>query len=149
MRYAFFNQEGRVESAHNDDARTELPVGAFELTEAQFEIRFDLLLSEGSLLEAPLPLQSNSIEYVIKTYEAALDAHLNSVARQHRYDNRFTFALRAGYFGPYQAEAIAFAQWMDDCNVQAFARMSRVLAGLEPMPTIEALIAELPVFVKP
>jgi len=88
-------------------------------------------------------------EQIIAQYERVLDVHLDSVARQHRYNDRFTFALRAGYFGPYQAEAIAFAQWMDDCNVQAFARMSRVLAGLEPMPTIEDLIAELPAFVKP
>lgn len=88
-------------------------------------------------------------DQIIKQYESALDAHLDSVARQHRYDSRFTFALRAGYVGPYQSEAIAFAQWMDDCNVQAFARMSRVLAGIEAMPTIESLIADLPVFVKP
>lgn len=88
-------------------------------------------------------------EQIIAQYERELDVHLDSVAQQHRYDNRFTFALRAGYIGPYQEEAIAFAQWMDDCNVQAFARMGRVLAGVEPMPTIEALVADLPVFVKP
>lgn len=90
-----------------------------------------------------------SQEEIIAQYERALDAHLDSVAQHHRYDNRFTFALRAGYAGPYQAEAVAFAQWMDDCNVQAFARMSRVLEGAEGMPTIESLIADLPIFVKP
>lgn len=88
-------------------------------------------------------------EEIIAQYEKALDAHLDSVAKIYRYDSRFTFALRAGYSGPYQAEAIAFAQWMDDCNVHAFARMSRVLEGAEPMPTIEALIADLPVFILP
>jgi len=87
-------------------------------------------------------------EQIIAQYERAIDAHLDSVAKQHRYDNRFTFAIRAGYFGPYQSEAIAFAQWMDDCNVKAFDRMSRVLDGVEPLPTIEALISELPVFIK-
>ena len=88
-------------------------------------------------------------EEIIAQYERALDHHLDAVASQYRYDSRFTFALRAGYSGPYQAEAVAFAQWMDDCNVRAFARMSRVLEGAESMPTIESLIADLPLFILP
>lgn len=83
----------------------------------------------------------------IAQYESALDEHLDSVARLHRYDTRFTFALRAGFPGPYHDEAVAFATWMDACNVQAFTLLSEVQAGTATMPTIEVFIASLPGFV--
>lgn len=79
-------------------------------------------------------------------YEAALDAHLDAVARLYRYDNRFTFALRAAYPGPWQAEGAAFAQWMDACNAQAFALLQEVLAGQAPLPSLADFIAALPEF---
>lgn len=88
-------------------------------------------------------------EQIIAQYEAALDAHLDSAARQHRYDNRFTFALRAGYPGPYHAEAVAFAEWMDLCNSQSFALLASVEAGNVPMPSVEDFIGGLPAFVLP
>ena len=86
---------------------------------------------------------------IIAEYESALDAHLDSVAKLHRYNDRFSFALRAGFAGPYQAEGIAFATWMDTCNVQAFALLQEVLEGKAELPTVEDFIAMLPVFSLP
>lgn len=97
------------------------------------------------LADQPAPTQAQ----VIAQYEAALDEHLDSVARQYRYDNRFTFALRAGYPGPYHDEAVAFAGWMDSCNVQAFAMLGQVIGGEASMPSIEDFIGGLPAFVLP
>lgn len=97
------------------------------------------------LVDRPAPTK----EQVIKQYESALDAHLNAVAQSHRYDDRKTFALRAGYPGPYQAEGIAFAVWMDTCNVQAYGMLQSVLDGGKPMPTINEMIAALPEFILP
>jgi hypothetical protein len=94
------------------------------------------------------PLQPTQ-EQVIKQYEAELDAHMDGVAKQYRYNDRFTFALRAAFDGPFHAEGVAFAQWMDACNVQAFALLKDVIDGKAALPTIEAFIASLPVFVKP
>lgn len=94
-----------------------------------------------------------SAEVVLATkiakYEHALDSHLDNVARLHRYNDRFTFALRAGYVGPYQAEGIAFAQWMDACNVAAYALLQQVIAGTIEAPAPDAFIASLPAFVMP
>lgn len=98
-------------------------------------------------LQADLAAQEQAA--LTKRYEGALDAHLDSVAHAHRYTDRFTFSLRAGYPGPYQTEAVAYAQWMDACNVQAFALLQRVLSGQETLPSLEAFISGLPVFVLP
>lgn len=55
MRYAFFNAAGLVETACNDDAVSELPVGAIGLTAEQFERRFELWLSDGVLSFLGIP----------------------------------------------------------------------------------------------
>ena len=89
-------------------------------------------------------------ETLVRKFEAALDAHLDATAREHRYNDRFTFALRAGYAGPFHDEGVAFAQWMDACNAQAYQLLLDVEAGTATMPaSVEAFIATLPVFVKP
>jgi hypothetical protein len=86
---------------------------------------------------------------LLSQYTAALDAHLDAVAQQRRYDNRITCAVRAGYPGPFQAEGSAFAAWMDSCNAQGYQLLASVLAGTTPLPTVEAFIAGLPPMVWP
>lgn len=86
---------------------------------------------------------------IVADYERALDQHLDAAAQSRRYNDRFTFALRAGYPGPYHAEAVVFAAWMDDCNAQAYQLLQDVQAGTATLPTVEAFIAALPVLVLP
>lgn len=97
------------------------------------------------LADPPAPTQAQ----IIAQYESALDTHLDSVAKLHRYNDRFSFALRAGFAGPYQAEGVAFAQWMDTCNAQAFSLLQEALDGTAELPIVEAFIAALPAFVLP
>lgn len=78
-------------------------------------------------------------------YEARLDDHLDEVAQQKRYTNRFTCALRAGYPGPYHDECAKFAAWMDSCNALAYQMMTAIVAGTAQIPeSPAAFIAALP-----
>ena len=88
-------------------------------------------------------------EQTVARYEAALDAWLDAKARMYRYANRFTFALRAAYPGPWHDEAVTFAEWMDSCNAQAFELLQSVQDGEVEMPTVEGFISGLPDFVLP
>jgi len=56
MRYAFFDDTGRISSAHNDAMITDLPAGAVLLSEEQWEHRFDLKLVDGELVDDPATL---------------------------------------------------------------------------------------------
>jgi hypothetical protein len=85
----------------------------------------------------------------LEDFQQAHDAHLNAAARARRYDSIHTAALRAAYAGPWQAEGIAFAQWMDACNVAGYALLAEVEAGAKPAPTVEEYIASLPALVLP
>jgi hypothetical protein len=77
-------------------------------------------------------------------YTAALDAFIDAKARECGYDNRITCALRAAYPGPYQAEGLAFAVWMDTCYQQGTQALAEVMAGKRKAPTIDAFLKSLP-----
>jgi hypothetical protein len=77
-------------------------------------------------------------------YIGALESHYDATAQSRRYDSRLTCALRAGYPGPFQAEGLAFAIWMDECNAYAYGQMALVQGGGRAQPTPEGLVAELP-----
>lgn len=85
----------------------------------------------------------------VEDYEAALDNHLDSVARQYRYRDREMFALRSGYPGPYREEGVAFGTWMDTCNKLSYELWDAVTDGTAEVPTIQQFIDSLPIFVKP
>ena len=82
-------------------------------------------------------------------YDAALTAHLDAVAQTRRYADRVSCSVRAGYAGPFQAEGIAFAQWMDRQNKIAYQMLEDFMTGLIPQPTVEEFIASLDVMVWP
>jgi hypothetical protein len=86
---------------------------------------------------------------VADIFTKVLETHYDSKAKERRYDNRFTCALRAGYVSAFQPEGVAFAQWMDACNAYAYGVMAEVVAQTRPMPTITQLLSELPVLTWP
>ena len=127
-------------------------------TDATNSVAFRLLENGGmeSVLATALPEGATVIPYVqlledrIAEFDAALVAHLDQVARERRYDNRITCAVRAGYPGPFQAEGQAFAEWMDGCNALAYQLLAEVMNGTRPMPdSPQALIDLLPAMVWP
>lgn len=90
----------------------------------------------------------NSDRYTAKL-EAAVDAHIDSVARADKWDSRITCVMRAGYPNPWQARAVAFGEWMDSCYAYCYQVQTDAAAGLRTIPTEAELIAELPVMVWP
>ena len=123
-------------------------------------------ISGYQIVDADVPndFSSNDYEYLDGTialkvppivlppcedYIAALDDLYNKTAQEKRFDSRFTCALRAGYPSAYQAQGLAFATWMDDCNVFGYGLMQQVENGEAPQPTIAEFLAMLPVLVWP
>lgn len=89
--------------------------------------------------------QAAAATAMIQACDKALTDHLDATAKNRRYDNRITCAVRAGYPGPFQSEGVAFALWMDTCNALAYQFLAEIQAGTRPLPTDpQQLIAELP-----
>ena len=93
--------------------------------------------------------QAAALEQTKVSYTAALDAHYLEAAKSHGYDTQYTCALRAGYPGPFHNEGVAFATWMDNCNVYAYGVMSQVMTGAIQLPTMTEFIDGLPPLVWP
>lgn len=83
-------------------------------------------------------------ELMLNKFITAMESHYDAVAQAKNYDTRYTCALRAGYASAFQTEGIAFATWMDECNVYGYTEMEKVQQGIRPMLTVDELIAELP-----
>lgn len=77
-------------------------------------------------------------------YDKALTNFLDDVARTRHYADRISCAVRAGYPGPFQAEGIAFATWMDTCNATGYQMLDDFHNGLISQPSIEDMLNSLP-----
>lgn len=95
--------------------------------------------------ESPFEEQSAGVD----DYIAAMDAMYDAKAKERRYFDRYTCSLRAGYPGPFQPEGLAFATWMDSCNIAGYQMLAAFQAGEIEQPTVAELLASLPEMVWP
>lgn len=91
---------------------------------------------------------------VSQEIEDALDSYIDSVAAARGYRRvgvtpSASCLGYAGFVNPYQAEAVAFGQWVASLWPAVFQIQSDVLNNIRPVPTAEQVIAELPVMVWP
>ena len=101
-----------------------------EPTQAEIDIK----IAELELLE-----QANSINKSIQN-------HLDTKAQEFRYDNMMSARSYTGYTNAFQAEAQALATWASECWVVAGEIEADVQAGVRDMPTVDEVLAELPVY---
>lgn len=126
--------------------------GAEELSHNELQERLNMSFPigkppEGWLVVEPVePVIATPTEQEIQAgLTRALNAHLDAVAGQRRYDSRLTCALRAGFPGPFQAEGLVFAAFMDQCNMVGYNMLRQARAGEIQVPTEAELIAAMPV----
>jgi hypothetical protein len=108
-----------------------LPAGCVPITD-----------EEAAILTAPPP---PTPEQLLKAIEQAIEKHMDEVAQSKKYDNRDSCRLYAGYVNPFQAEAIAFGQWVSACWVASNQAQSDIANGLRTIPTPKEAVAALPV----
>lgn len=85
-------------------------------------------------------------EQTIAALESAVDAFMDGKAQTKGFRDRHSFALRAGIPGSsWHARALVFGAWMDSVNDYCWQVKVDCLAGKREVPTVEELLAELPV----
>ena len=102
-----------------------------------------------ALGNTPLPADPPTPQEQLKAIEQAITKHMDEVAQAKRYDNRDSCRLYAGYPNAYQAEAIAYGQWVASCWVASNQAQADIIAGTRTIPTPAEAIAELPMMVWP
>jgi hypothetical protein len=108
-------------------------------------------ITEGNI---PDPIPEPTIEQIKATLEAAIDKHIDQIAKYKRYGRAgispsVACLGYAAYLNPYQAEAIAYGQWIASIWPVVNQIMADVESGLRPIPTEQELISELPEMIWP
>lgn len=81
----------------------------------------------------------------VEDFHEALYRHFDDVARADRWDSRITYIQRASLPGYWQEPALAYFNWINECEVLALDLLSKVEAGqAEPPASIAAFISMLP-----
>jgi len=77
----------------------------------------------------------------------AIQNHLDTKAQSLRYDNINAIGKYVGYENDFRAEAEKLGAWASSCWKVAGVIEADVSAGNRVMPTVDEVLAELPVFV--
>jgi hypothetical protein len=91
----------------------------------------------------PVPTQ----EATLNAMTSAIQEHLDNKARERRYDGILSLCTYATSTNPkFAAEGQAGVNWRDAVWATAYTIMDEVLGGNREVPSVEELLAELPVF---
>lgn len=98
------------------------------------------------LQDRPAP----SVEQVVRLLSSAVQAHLDTTAKERGYDGILSLCSYAtSSVAKFAAEGQAGVEWRDAVWADATQTFDQVLAGTIPAPTAEELIAALPPMVWP
>lgn len=98
-----------------------------------------------TIVENPAP-PAPTPEEIIRGYEDAVQAYLDATAQSKDYDNTYTcLSYLSSTDEIWNKEAHAFNAWRDQVWRKCHEILNAVLAGETAPPTVEELIAQLPV----
>jgi len=96
---------------------------------------------------APYVAPDPTPEDIQKTFTDAIQARLDAKARERGYDSILSLCSYATSTNPkFAAEGQAGVAWRDACWAKGYEIMAEVQAGTREIPTVDELLAELPVF---
>lgn len=91
-----------------------------------------------------------TIEQIVAQYTAAVQKHLDVFARTRNYDGIVSAATYATSTAPkFKAEGQYAVEARDATWVKCYEVLAAVESGSRPMPTLDELLAELPVLTWP
>ena len=100
----------------------------------------------AAVIELVSPAPYVALPPAISDYSAAIDAHVEAVARGRGYNGAAHLASYAVSTVPaWAAEARAFVAWRDTVWVEALGELAKVQAGEIAPPGVTDLVAGLPV----
>lgn len=104
----------------------------------------------AELVESGVTIEQFAQQLTIDDFRRAIQAHVDATARSRSYDSGVTCSSYVGSTNAvWAAEAWAFVAWRDALWAHAYVELAKVQGGQRPVPTISALIDELPTIVWP
>lgn len=76
----------------------------------------------------------------------AIQKYIDDKAKEYRYDNMASVRSYTGFDNIFKEECLKLAAWGTSCWAVAGQIEYDVINGVRPMPTLEEVMAELPVY---
>jgi hypothetical protein len=154
--YGVFNSEGCLETRLISGVH-DVPSSAIEMSHELWiktaqELDGVWSLVDGKVVKKPFPDPPPlTTEQTIELFRTEIQKHMDAAAAAAGYDDIKTAVTYADEpaVPKFQAEGIAFRAWRSLVWAYGYEQMSAVQSGARELPTIEALIAELPPLVMP
>ena len=107
-----------------------------------YEVLADKVVKTYTVIDIPVEeLQAN----LQKELERTIEAHIDSVVKIRGYNNQDSIAKYLVDTNPFYEECKAISVWIGNVWIKAQEIQSEIESGTRPIPTIEEVIAELPV----
>lgn len=95
----------------------------------------------------PLPETPEHPDIILQIMRDVIQSHMDTKAQERNYDGILSLCTYATSTNPkFAAEGQAGVAWRDACWARGYEIMAEVQEGLREIPTVEELLAELPVF---
>lgn len=116
------------------------PLAAIEARDGAFPRLVSDWIGKGNAIAEYVPTLTPD------DYAAAIQAHVDDIAKARGYADGVALAgYSTSTIPTWAAEAEAFIQWRDTVWIYAYTELAKVQGGQRSVPTIDGLIAELPV----
>lgn len=101
---------------------------------------------DTSRLRTRADIEREALERLTRTFEHAIQSHLDAAARARGYDSIATAVSYAEEpaVARFQEDGRAFRAWRSLVWQHAYSELERVKSGERPVPTVEDFLAELP-----
>jgi len=103
-------------------------------------------IHEGYNMDFPDEVKAKMMHNADVALTAGINYYLDNMAKSYRYEDMKSVRSYAGFESPFQPQALKLAQWSADCWIKAGQLEQEVLNGDRDMPTLNEVIAELPIY---
>lgn len=144
MKFAYFNQDGRIELSVNDDTLTNVPANAIELSDDLWDNRFDLLLVNNEItiskVNLPIPTISELIFKKRQHINADFEKSIQQITAGYPASETSSWGKQEAEARAYVADAAATTPLIDALSsVRGVAKdelVSRIIAKADLFATV-------------
>ena len=142
MGYYKLNTDGTIQSRSKQVDNTWLPLSDLATKEDGSYYTYYNVDGTPDLAKIMLEDKANTLQAM----ESAIQEYIDSQAKNRGYDSIVSACSYAGYTNEFQTEAVSLGVWRSAVWTKAYQVQADVEAGTIPMPTVDELIAMLPIF---
>lgn len=140
---------GKILGWYDSEIHSIIPTPNAKVTDEQWQSAIDISANyfDGTNFSVKdFRTDSEKLAQEVQSINNAIKTHLDTKAQEFKYDNMMSARSYAGYTNPFQTEAQSLATWCANCWATAGTIKADVETGTRPMPTVNEVLAELPVY---